>query len=161
MWKIILLIQLLHLASTNFTPPYDPGSLSDGSQELLPQVTCSDPRMRVAWSLIEEGIRNDATLERAETPQLKDCSHFIEIANVDLNDDGENEILMRGKRIPFCGMTGSCSFYVFQRRNKEFARIMLGSIASNQSIERSITEKYRRGFRILSLTDYQGADEVV
>jgi hypothetical protein len=54
------------------------------------------------------------------------CSDMLEIKAIDLNRDGRSEFLVRGKDFQFCGATGNCKFWAFEKRGAQ-AQILLSA----------------------------------
>lgn len=54
------------------------------------------------------------------------CSDMLEVKAIDLNRDGRLEFLVRGKDFQFCGATGNCKFWAFEKRGAR-ARVILSA----------------------------------
>lgn len=88
----------------------------------IEKTPCRNPKILPIWN----AIRRDKELREDLDTEQTDCAGIFELKNVDLNQDGKMEILVRGLAPPMCGGTGNCRFWVFEKKGGSF-RILLSS----------------------------------
>lgn len=51
-----------------------------------------------------------------------DCKDMLEIKQIDLNEDGNKEILLRGKNL--CSAVGNCPYWIYQKQGKSYQKLL-------------------------------------
>ena len=89
------------------------------------ELTCTHRSIRPVWSTL---LDDELIRESADFPDVEsDCAGIVEALHLDLNSDGVNEILVRGKAVPLCGAVGNCAFWIFKKQGRRFRLIFEGS----------------------------------
>lgn len=83
---------------------------------------CRDKRILPVWKLIQK----DWYFEfRSGGKFIKpNCSDMFEVLFYDLNQDGKNEILLRGSSPDLCGAVGHCGFWIFEKKGRKYRKIL-------------------------------------
>lgn len=102
------------------SPQTDPGPYTEVLSVLTQPFHCSDPVVMQLVAVLMKKYPNGNFVALSEGQA---CDDLFERTDVDLNNDGSPEILLRG--VP-CGGTGNCSFNVFQRTRSGY-RVLLDS----------------------------------
>jgi len=88
------------------------------------------------------------------------CEELFEIKQVDLNRDGRKEILVRGTTIPLCGGVGNCSFWIFEKKRKNYRALISGSDYVDQSTMGSqVLPTSTKGYRDILLKGHFSSSE--
>jgi hypothetical protein len=113
------------------------------------RFTCEDKSIQPFWEKLKkhknfknaEKFYKQVDLEKSN--KNYDCAYFFRVKDrVDLNADGEPEVLIQGINTGFCEMTGDCENYVFTKRNGVYKQILFESYAIEYKINRSQTNGY-------------------
>lgn len=83
---------------------------------------CRDKRILPVWTLMQK----DQYFKRQSGGRFiePNCADMFEVFYYDLNQDGKNEILLRGKSPDLCGAVGNCGFWIFEKRGKKYRKIL-------------------------------------
>jgi hypothetical protein len=106
---------------------------------ILKKLPCEDKYLQFIWKNLtgEVGYTFSDNLE-----DMDDCSDFISVDKfVDLNNDGQSEIMIVGNKIPFCS-SGGCDIWIFQKNSRERYK-KLFSIFGSVKVMKSKTNGYR------------------
>jgi hypothetical protein len=110
------------------------------------QFSCYDPHLLPIWHELKKDTEFKDRV-RGEAGELS-CSDVLELKPVDLNSDGSEEFLVRGKDSPVCSPVGNCGFWIVGKLGKR-VRLLLSSSDYNgesellgEQIQRSRTSGY-------------------
>lgn len=82
---------------------------------------CIDKRILPVW---KELTKDDYFREQGSYGESGNCSDMLEVKNIDLNQDGQKEILLRGKNFNLCSAVGNCAFWIYEKKGKRFRKIL-------------------------------------
>ena len=109
-------------------------SLRTGPIEKYPKIEqrkkptrpiCKDRRILPVWRPILRKATIQEWKDSIASHGVADCSKLFEVVYFNLNQRGPNEILVRANGgFPFCGATGNCSVWVFQKRGGRYVEIL-------------------------------------
>lgn len=109
------------------------------------RVPCTDKTIKPIWSILmrDKDFRENVAYSTENT----NCTEALELFRSDLNRDGNDEILLRGKIIPLCGGVGNCQFWVFEQKGYRYKLLLSSSdyvdrSEMGQQIRRSRTKGY-------------------
>ncbi len=98
----------------------------------LHKPTCNIKGLLPVWN---ELIKNKEFKEREkEFYQDADCALMFDVKKVDLNNDGQNEIVFWGNNGNLCGATGNCALWVYEKKGNKY-KLLLQSIAYRDGAE--------------------------
>jgi hypothetical protein len=106
---------------------YFPFSEAVEKQSDRPSVpTCLDKKILPVWNLLQ---RDSEFKDRfaGSRGSSADCSDMLEASFIDLNKDGEKEILLRGANFQLCSAVGNCGFWVFRKAGQSYKKILVWS----------------------------------
>jgi hypothetical protein len=87
---------------------------------------------------------------------------MISIRNVDLNRDGTDEILAKGKGPKLCSATGNCGFWVFLKSSGRWRVILSGSdYDESDDFEGVVQRRSNRGYANILLKGHLSAAETI
>lgn len=119
-------------------------------------VPCRDSTILPIWN----AIRRDKELREDLDAGRSDCSDLFEFKNVDLNQDGKMEILVRGQAPPLCGGTGNCRFWVFEKNGSSYRMLLAASDDADRSeMGQQIRRQRTNGYSDLLLKGHFSAAE--
>ena len=128
-------------------PPMDAGRL---------ELSCYDAHILPVW----HDLKNDSEFKQHLRiySGITSCSEMVEIRKVDLNRDGKDEFLIRGKGTFGCGPTGNCLYWIFERKNGSFFLLLATShVADQHEFGVDEIQKPRAfGYPDILLTSYDG-----
>jgi hypothetical protein len=76
-----------------------------------------------------------------------DCANALEIKEFDLNNDGQNEFLLRGKNPPFCSAVGNCAFWIYQKEGQKYRKLLYSTdYADISELPNQVKETKTNGF---------------
>ncbi|MCW5960732.1 MAG: hypothetical protein KIS76_11270 [Pyrinomonadaceae bacterium] len=103
--------------SADRKPPFSEAAPNDIREK---KPYCSDEKIRKIWNVL---IR-DREFQEWKTDLIDNlnCEDIVDIKDVDLNGDGQLEILVRGKRL--CSPVGNCAFWIYQRKGKSYRKLL-------------------------------------
>lgn len=81
---------------------------------------CRDKRILPVWKLLSK----DEYFRERKPFRTLNCADMFEILYFDLNEDGKNEILLRGKGPDLCGAVGNCGFWIFEKKERKYRKIL-------------------------------------
>lgn len=119
-----------YLSQPDFRKSFVQYTDSSQDQETLTKKsdkpTCKDKRILRVW---KEVIKAENFREWDSTShEIYDCSDLLEIKQFDLNNDGQKEILVRGKTSPnLCGGVGNCAFWVFAKKGNKYKKLLFST----------------------------------
>jgi hypothetical protein len=122
------------------------------------ELACYDPHILPIWSELK---KDDEFKDRidGETGQLN-CSEMLEVRRLDLNRDGNDEVVVRGKGPDLCSGTGNCGFWVFERLNGRTRVLLSGSSYFDATeIGPEIQRSRTRSYSDILLTGHSSAAE--
>lgn len=94
-------------------------------KEVLEDRVCSDKKIPLVWKELE---KDEDFRERTGFSGISaNCIDILEALSVDLNGDGQKEILLRGKLSPLCSAVGNCGFWIFEKKGKNYRKILASS----------------------------------
>lgn len=106
-------------------------------------VVCRDKTISLVWKQLQNSVKNFWDNVNS-TMDIYDCAQMFEAGKFDLNNDGINEIRIRGQFGNFCGATGNCSEWIFGKTEK-FGKykLLLNSGGEYFYVKRNLTNGYR------------------
>jgi hypothetical protein len=125
------------------------------------QTIARSPALSVAqrkefMSLMDKEIRPDLTyLDIHSESQLRDLEGKTRVQLADLNGDGVPEVIFQGSGSEFCGGSGNCSFFIFEKSSHGYRKLL--DVPGIQRI--AIDPKASEGYRDLFLTVHDSAYE--
>ncbi len=124
----------------------------DAEKPLLPiaeRFTCEDASLLPFWNQLKkhENFKNiEEFYKRVDwngSNGTYDCSYFFRVnERIDLNGDGEDEVLVQGINTGFCEMTGDCENYIFEKKNDAYDLILFESYSIEYKVKDSRTKGY-------------------
>ena len=124
----------------------------------LHKYTCRDKRILPAWSelLKDKDFQEQAGFGEEED----DCAEMLEAAVIDLNRDGQKEIILRGKNIDLCSAVGNCDFWVFEKKNRKYRMILnWGDHLGMTRLPKQIRKTRTKGYSDLLLKSHYNASD--
>lgn len=109
-------------------------------------LACYDPNILPLWKELKADAQFQEWLDG--TGGVINCADMVEIRKVDLNRDGQDEALVRGKGPTLCGATGNCGFWIFNKKGMKWTAILSGYDYSEyeawdqQVVQRGSTRSY-------------------
>ncbi|HEY8559638.1 MAG TPA: hypothetical protein VIL74_04480 [Pyrinomonadaceae bacterium] len=119
---------------------------------------CNDKIILRVWKYL---VRDRDFQEWQPSPRESlDCKDMFEIKEFDLNQDGNKEILLRGKNFNLCSPVGNCGFWIYERAGKGYQKI-LGSTDYSDIIElpHQIQKNKTNGYRDVLLKGHFTASD--
>lgn len=111
----------------------------------FPTPFCHDKQILPVWNELK---KNSYFKEWEESFFMStDCADMLEVKYVDLNKDGTQEILLRGKNGNLCSAVGNCGFWIFQKRGKIYTNLLAWSDYSDitqmpDQVQKTVTNDY-------------------
>ena len=113
-------------------------------QRKLEKRFCYDKQIVPVWNELKKDgyFRGQGSYEESGN-----CTDMLEVRAIDLNKDGRKEILLRGKNTNLCGATGNCGFWIFERKDGKYRKLLSSSdyidiTEMPNQIEKSMTRGY-------------------
>ena len=101
---------------TTFPKPFE----KQGEKPTKP--FCNDQNILPVWKIL---LKDKYFWEWEPIAEYSlDCKDMLEIKKVDLNQDGDVEILLRGNNFNLCSPVGNCAFWIFEKRIKNYRKIL-------------------------------------
>lgn len=83
---------------------------------------CYDKNILSIWNVL---LKDKDFWEWEPTSyQSLDCKDMLEIKKIDLNQDGNKEIILRGKNSNLCSAVGNCAFWIYEKRGKIYRKLL-------------------------------------
>lgn len=120
------------------------------------ELFCFDKRIKPVWNLLLKEMYSDVPEDyQFDVP---DCSDMFEVMFYDLNQDGKNEILLRGKITDFCGGVGNCRFWVFEKKDGKYRTLLSTSdYVDITKMGRQIQQEKTNGYLNLLIKGHMNA----
>lgn len=83
---------------------------------------CKDDKILPIWNQLLKD-KNFQDWERISDESL-DCADMLEIKEIDLNQDNQKEILLRGKNFYLCSAVGNCAFWIYEKKSKRYEKAL-------------------------------------
>ena len=113
---------------------------NDAKEIVLKTLPCKDRNLQLVWKNLGEDETDFSSVEYPKN--VSDCRNYISVSEfIDLNNDGQTEIIISGDKFPFCA-SGGCHYWIFQKRNKTRYKQIFDTIGSIK-VRKSKTEGYR------------------
>jgi hypothetical protein len=125
------------------------------------EFSCYDLQIAPIWKELKNDKKFKARIEGLTG--IYDCAGMLEVKQIDLNSDGQPEILARGKDEPLCGNgLSGCGLWVFSNREDRH-RVLLSSsdIADTRSVDDLLRKSRTRGYSDLLLKNYAPYDNTM
>lgn len=91
-------------------------------EESSTQPLCHDEKILPVWrELVKDKGFRDWSKGFHESIN---CADMLEIREIDLNQDGRNEIILRGKNFNLCSAVGNCAFWIYEKKGKKYKRLL-------------------------------------
>ncbi|MCA1625841.1 MAG: hypothetical protein LC778_18990 [Acidobacteria bacterium] len=122
-WENDESFQKLALIESSVNTQVQVNSYSGEKQSLnKPNYVCEDKLIKPIWNKIIRDKSFQVYVEVREILDKKtiDCAEEFEVSNIDINDDGINELAIKAKWGRFCGMYSGCWFGIFKRNSDGF-----------------------------------------
>lgn len=139
-----------------FPKPFDPSK----KQEVKPtKPFCYNKNILPIWKVL---LKQKAfQLEwKLISDQSLDCKDMLRIKKIDLNQDGNKEILVRGNSFPLCSAVGNCGFWIYEKQGKSYRKLLYSSdyIDVNKMGEQILKKKTNGYSDILLKSHFTAAD---
>ncbi|HVF31167.1 MAG TPA: hypothetical protein VNA22_09355 [Pyrinomonadaceae bacterium] len=123
------------------------------------ELSCYDPHILPIWSELKKDEQFEQRLD-GETGRLN-CSEMLEVRRLDLNRDGSEEVIARGKGPDLCSATGNCGFWVFEHENGRTLVLLSGSsyVEANEIGSEILRWSRTRSYDDILLTGHSSAAE--
>lgn len=110
--------------SNNKIEQFAPTYIQEKTEQEIP--FCRNKKILPIW---KEVIKTENFREWLSTPyESKDCNDLLDIKEFDLNNDGQKEILVRGKNsLNLCGGVGNCVFWVFAKNGNKYKTLLFST----------------------------------
>ncbi|PYS99760.1 MAG: hypothetical protein DMF63_09645 [Acidobacteria bacterium] len=120
------------------------------------EMSCYDLSILPIW----HELKNDSSFkERLQFASgLVDCSEMLQVTKTDLNRDGNDEFLVRGKGTAQCGGIGNCGYWIFELKNGVVRKLLEATHQADQ-YEFGVDEVQKsraHGYPDILLTDRNG-----
>jgi hypothetical protein len=103
-----------------FAPLNSPQAKSKNYEKKVP--FCDDKKILSVWKLL---VKDSEFRERTGySDDSANCTNMLEIRLLDLNGDGQKEIMIRGAN---CGGVGNCGFWIFQKQGATYKKLLSSS----------------------------------
>ncbi len=83
---------------------------------------CHDKKILPVWDELKRDKDFQESIEVSDG--TTDCAGMFEYKAVDLNRDGQMEIMLRGKTVSFCGGVGNCMMWIFERKGGRYRTLL-------------------------------------
>ncbi len=124
---------------------------------ILEKKLCKDKRILPVWN---ELMKDKDFTEGGSYGESGNCSDMFEVKYIDLNRDGQKEILLRGKNFNVCGATGNCGFWVFHKTGKIYRKILADSdYVDITEMGNQLKKSSTKGFRDILLKSHLSASD--
>ena len=133
-----------------------PWNNTDPIKPLKPELSCYDLNILPIWQELKNNPRFKERL--GFSAGNIDCSEMLQVVKVDLNRDGNDEFLVRGKGSVQCGPTGNCGYWIFELRNG-VAQLLLATVHQADQYEFGVDEVQQsraRGYPDILVTERNG-----
>lgn len=95
---------------------------SSQEKEVPTKPFCKDDKILPIWNqLIKDKTFKDWNVYSRYS---MDCAEMLDLKKIDLNRDGQKEILLRGKNFNLCSAVGNCAFWVYQKKGKKYRKLL-------------------------------------
>lgn len=97
-------------------------SAASPKKEVPQNPFCRDTKILPIWNQ----LINDKTFKdwEADSRDSLDCSEMLDVKQLDLNRDGQKEILLRGKNSNLCSPVGNCAFWIYSKNGKKYRKLI-------------------------------------
>jgi hypothetical protein len=108
-------------------------------------LSCYDPTILPVWNELKKDKNFSEWVDGSEG--VMNCSDMVAIKKTDLNRDGLEDTLVRGKGPHLCSATGNCGFWILSKHNDRWRTILSGSDYSEyetleDQVQRTSTRRY-------------------
>jgi len=120
------------------------------------ELSCYDPQILPVWHELKKDKKFKAWTK--DVVGIYDCAAMLEVKQIDLNNDGQLEVLARGKDFPLCGNgRAGCGFWIFSNRNDRH-RVLLSAAdhAYTADLADVLKKSRTRGFSDVLLKTFLG-----
>lgn len=107
---------------TAFQKMFQPIQQQETKTENPTEPFCNDKEILRVWNYLIKD--KDFQEWEPNSRESLDCKEMIEIKEVDLNQDGNKEILLRGKNFNLCSPVGNCAFWIYERNGKNYRKLL-------------------------------------
>ena len=133
-----------------------PGENTDRIRPQSTELSCYDLNILPIWSELK---RDQQFNERLRLSSGRfDCAEMLQVKRLDLNRDGIEEFLVRGKGPVLCGGIGNCGYWIFQLRGRS-VNTLLVKVHEADAYEFGVDEVQlprNHGYPDILLTDRDG-----
>ena len=115
------------------------------NKEMSTKPFCSDERVLPIWKELMKDKDFKVWSERSD--ESFDCKDMVDVKEINLNQDNQKEILLRGKNFNLCSAVGNCGFWIYEKKNKKYRKLLYSTDYVDVSemgdqIEKSKTKGY-------------------
>lgn len=93
--------------------------------EIPAQPFCKDAKILPLWNELVKD--RDFRSRWQYSVENLDCREILELKEIDLNRDGQKEILLRGINMVLCGGVGNCAFWIYQKKGKQYKKLLFST----------------------------------
>ncbi len=135
-----------------------PPQIDETAPWLEKKTHCRDPKILPFWNAL---LRDKASREVIEySTDVIDCKDILEIKHIDLNGDGQSEVLIRAVTIPSCGAVGNCDFWILEKVNGRYRILLHGDDYWDASqMGEQVLRKRTKGYRDILLKGHFSASD--
>jgi hypothetical protein len=141
---------------STFPKPFDP---SQKLEEKLTKPFCNDKNILPIWKV----LLKDKHFQEQSPFSLEGklgCEDLLEIKRVDLNNDGNKEIPVRGKNGNLCSAVGNCQFWIYEKKAGKYKKLLHETDYIDVSkLGEQILKKRTRGYYDILLKWHIGAPD--
>ena len=84
------------------------------------KILSRDSRIRPVWGKLYSDVERNVWDSLRKDGIIRKCSDVFDAMWFNLDGKGPNELIIRAKGPPYCGATGNCSFFIFQKKNGRY-----------------------------------------
>ena len=115
--------------------------VDDSKEVILKNLPCKDKNLRLVWNKIKNEFANESPKYLARIG-VRNCNSLFRVEKVvDLNDDGQAEIIVH--QIADCTATGNCPFWVFQKEKNDYKPILDTNMIQSFKLRKTQANGYK------------------
>lgn len=105
-----------------FPRPFDPSKTPQTDGEKPTKPFCNDKNILPVW---KELVKSKSFQDwEPNSYQSLDCKDMLELRKIDLNQDGQKEIILRGNNSNLCSVVGNCGFWIYEKKKGKYKNIL-------------------------------------
>ena len=121
----------------------------------LHKATCSDKKLLPIWNELKKD--KDFREAAKDFYMQADCTEMLDVQKIDLNDDGQKEIVLWGQNGNLCGATGNCTLWIYENKNGKYKLLLRAGAYNAETRWFEVKKAKSGGYRNLLLkTHFSG-----